>query len=342
MNASSPARGGARLTGVIDTLSAGYGVVNRHPWILLMPVLLDLFLWLGPQVSAARLMSQALGRAALLSPNRAALLGQDQQRDLVAAAESFNLLSALAPSVIGVPSFVAAVGIRDPLHSVYVGSWGAALALLLGAWLGGSLLGSLYYTALAAGVLGEPASPGRLVPLALRAWGRVLAYLVLLAGIALLFGLPVGFLALSAVLVAPALGSLIMTAVVMALTWAAIYLFFAPEAIFLSRVGPLQAIRNSVAVVRLNFWGAFAIIILITIILLGMGRVWDLSLDRFPSPWGIGIGIIGNAYISTGLIAASFQFYRERIEYLRPPARSVEAIQSLANGDSGATGVKPS
>lgn len=335
-------RGEARLTGVIDTLSAGYGVVNRHPWILLMPILLDLFLWAGPQVSAARLMSQALGRAALLNANRGALLAPDQERDLVAAAESFNLLSALAPSIIGVPSFVAAVGIRDPLHSLYVGSWGAALVLLVGAWLGGSLLGSLYYTALAAGVLGETAAPARLVPLAIRAWGRVLAYLLLLAGVALLFGLPVGFLTLSAVLVAPMLGSLVVTAVIMAMTWAAIYLFFAPEAIFLSRVGPLQAIRNSVAVVRFRFWGAFGIIVLITVILLGMGRVWDLALERFPSPWGIGIGIVGNAYISTGLVAASFHFYRERIEYLRPPARSVEAMQSLANGDSGATGVKPS
>src|ERR1041384_7064582 len=43
------ARREAPPTGVIETLSAGYAAVNRQPWVLLLPVLLNLFLWLGPR-----------------------------------------------------------------------------------------------------------------------------------------------------------------------------------------------------------------------------------------------------------------------------------------------------
>jgi hypothetical protein len=317
-------RGGTRLTGVIDTLSAGYDIVNRHPWIILIPILLDLFLWLGPQVSAARLVSRTLSWVVPLGPSgaRARLFDQAQQRDLVEAAEGINLMAALAPSVVGVPSLVAALGIRDPLRSVPVENWGAAAAILLGSVIGGMLLGALYYSILAQEVRDGAVSLARLLGQALRSWVRVLLYLLLLLGLGLLFGLPVGFLAVSAALVSPALGSLALSAVLMSLVWVGIYLFFVPDAIFLSQVGPLQAIKNSVAVVRLSFWGAVGIVALITVVLLGMGRVWELASESIAGPWGLGVGILGNAYIASGLIAASMRFYRERIEYLKAEMRT--------------------
>jgi len=150
----------------------------------------------------------------------------------------------------------------------------------------------------------------------------VLLYLLLLLGLGLLFGLPVGFLAVSAALVSPALGSLALSAVLMSLVWVGIYLFFVPDAIFLSQVGPLQAVKNSVAVVRLSFWGTIGIVALITVVLLGMGRVWQLASESISGPWGVGLGILGNAYIASGLIAASMRFYRERIEYLKAEMRT--------------------
>ncbi len=96
--------------------------------------------------------------------------------------------------------------------------------------------------------------------------------------------------------------------------WMQLYLFFAPDAIFVSQVGPRQAIRRSVAVVRANFWAAVRIVVLITIILLGMGQVWLALASR--APWGPALGILGNAYIASGLAAASMLFYRERMDAL--------------------------
>jgi hypothetical protein len=321
------ARSGTRLTGVIDTLSLGYGVVNRHPWIILIPILLDLFLWLGPQLTIGRLVSQTLGRLALL---RRGEMGLDQamQRDLVEWFEGVNLLTALAPSGLGVPSLVVSLGVRDPLHTVPVGTWGAAAAIICGAILGGMLLGSLYYAILAQQIRDGSASALRLPSQALRSWLRLLLYVLLLGGVALLFGVPVGLLAAGAALVSQELASLVLSAMMMGMVWMGIYLFFVPDAIFLSQVGPLQAIKNSVAVVRSSFWGALGIMVLMTVVLLGMGRVWELASQSLPGPWGVGLGILGNAYIASGLIAASMSFYRERFEHARSLSGALSATSS--------------
>lgn len=316
MRQPSLARQEPRLTGVIDTLSDGFGVVNRHPWIILIPIVLDLFLWWGPQLSAARLVSQALG---LLARGRTGLtLDQAQQRDLVEAAEAFNLLAGLAPSIVGVPSLVAALGIRDPLRSTPVESWGAALAIFSLALLGGMLLGSLYYALLAQLVRRDGVRAASLPGEMLGAWWRVLSYLILLAIIGLLIGLPSGVLLLGATLLSPLLGSLLISALTMGLVWLGVFLFFVPEAIFISQVGPVQAIRNSAAVVRLHFWSCIGLIVLVSIVLLGMGRVWELASANLVPPVGTGLGIVGNAYIGSALVIAGMAFYRERIERLVP------------------------
>ena len=185
------------------------------------------------------------------------------------------------------------------------------------------LLGSLYYAILAQEVREDTVSLTRVVRQAVRSWLRVLLYLLLLAGLGVLFGLPVGFLAISAALLSPALGSLVLSAIMMGIIWFGIYLFFVPDAIFLSQVGPLQAVKNSVAVVRTYFWPTVSIVVLITLVLLGMGRVWEFASERIAKPWGVGLGIFGNAYIASGLVAASMVFYRERIEAVARARRNI-------------------
>ena len=75
MNEPALARAEAtRPPGVIDTLTAGYSVVNRSPWVLLIPILLDVFLWLGPQISLAPVVDRAIASMAY-RPNGPAIPG---------------------------------------------------------------------------------------------------------------------------------------------------------------------------------------------------------------------------------------------------------------------------
>ncbi|MBI4491723.1 MAG: hypothetical protein HY690_02905 [Chloroflexi bacterium] len=302
-----------RPSGIIDTLSAGYGIVNRRIWILLIPILLDLFLWLGPQVSVSPLVGQALtrwGAPASLTLEQVQAI-DEARRSVMSAADEFNLLSLLSSGLVGVPSLVVVIGGQGPFQ--LIDNWSMALGVALGAALLGLASGCTYYVLLAQqvrGSVGGATLPWRALGHLWPAWRRVMGLLLVLAGLGVLLGLPLAFVLAGAALVSPVLASIGLACVLMALVWLQLYLFFAPGAIFVSQVGPLQAIRGSVAVVRAHFWPAVLLITLIWVILLGMAQVW---VRLATSPGGTLVGILGNAYIASGLVAANLVFYQERM-----------------------------
>src|SRR5438067_1309445 len=55
-------RATARPSGLIETIQAGFNAVNRNVWLLILPLLVDLALWLGPQPTAAPLAERWLTR----------------------------------------------------------------------------------------------------------------------------------------------------------------------------------------------------------------------------------------------------------------------------------------
>ena len=317
------ARRQAQPTGVIDTLSAGYTAVNRQLWVILLPVLLDVFLWLGPHVSFSPLVGPAvthateLTRQVALGPRRALRnpeisAGLDESRQyLIARADEVNGLSALAWGPVGLPSLATLPDDNEEL--AFVDGWADGLALLAACFGVSLLLGGWFYGGLAAGSVGAggPLSAGRNTP---RAVLNVLGLVGVLVGAALLLGLPVLLLIGFTALVSPPvaiLGGLMLAAGVL---FACVHLFFAVDAIFVSHARPLAAIQGSVGLVRRNLWPSVALIVLTWLILAGMSRVWDILGSNLQPPYGVAVGILGNAYIASGLIAAGMVFYTQRTE----------------------------
>jgi hypothetical protein len=337
------ARRQAPPIGVIETLSAGYTAVNRQLWVLLLPILLDVFLWLGPHVSYSALVGPAVTHATewtrqvALGPRRAprsadALTNLDQTRQyLIARADEVNGLTALSWGPVALPTLSALPSSSEDL--AFVTGWADGLALL-GACIGLSLLlGAWFYGGLAGASarVHPPSTANQAAPGALRAsspawrWGlleagrhtpraivRVLGLTVVLFGAGLLLGIPVVLLIGFTALVSPpvaALGGMLLGAAVL---FASIHLFFAVDAIFVSHAGPLAAIQRSVVLVRQHLRASVGLILLTWLILAGMDRVWDVLASNLQSPFGVALGILGNAYIASGLIAAGMIFYTQR------------------------------
>src|SRR5262245_22982210 len=42
---------------LIDTISEGFIAVNRRPWLILLPILVNLYVWFGSQLSFAPLLT---------------------------------------------------------------------------------------------------------------------------------------------------------------------------------------------------------------------------------------------------------------------------------------------
>lgn len=96
--------------GVMQCLAAGFEVLNRRLGLVTLPVLLDLFLWLGPRLSVELLMNRLLPwLQASPGADAATVQGVIVLRDLLQRfGQEFNLLSLLSGlPLLGVPSLMA-------------------------------------------------------------------------------------------------------------------------------------------------------------------------------------------------------------------------------------------
>lgn len=296
-----------RRTGIIDTLSAAYGLVNRWPLLLAPPILLDLFFWFGPRLSVQQpveALADLIGSQGNANQEVLSVLRQ--------AAGQSDLLALLA---IQLPSMMRLLGpgqvpLADNRPAVAIASPASAFGLGLLLALAGMLLSMVFLVPIAHAVRdGRPAWSATVAPVA-RAWLRQLGLIALLLGVGLAVIIPLSIVTALLTLAGLSLLSFLLVIIQLGAVWLLVYLFFAVDAIVLSEVGALRAVRYSVLVVRHNFWSSLGLILLTLVISLGLPEVFKL-IARVPA--GVPVAIVANAYINTGLAAASLLFYRERL-----------------------------
>jgi hypothetical protein len=103
-----------------------------------------------------------------------------------------------------------------------------------------------------------------------------------------------------------------------------IYLFFLVDAIVVSEVGPVRAAVNSARVVSSNVWSTVLFIFLVWVISAGLQLVWGAMSKTL---FGTGVAIVANAYVASGLAAASMQYYQTRVSRLPAPHGVVGRVQ---------------
>jgi hypothetical protein len=312
------------IPGVIDTLSAGFQLVNRAPGLLLIPVLLDLLLWLGPKLSIAGLAERALSRALPTveqlgqgaGPGASEQLSQlNTQVSLIReGVQAFNLLSLLAFSGLTIrtavpPDRSGAAGVIEITTVSILAGLAVVLALV------GIALACVWLGALAQHVRDGRLDLGALLAAAPRYWLAVLGFLALAIVAAVALMVPLTLAAVLVQVLAPASGAGVGAQLLfwVAVLAAIIFLTFLIDAIVVSEVGPVRAALNSIRVVSTNFSSSLGFIIITWVIMSGMGLIWG-SLARAPA--GQAVAILGNGYIESGLAAASMLFYRNRITRL--------------------------
>jgi hypothetical protein len=301
------ATGGGGILNIIDTLSTAFNSLVKKIWLLVIPVALDLILWLGPKVALAPSLINDFMAIIRQTVDSTGASGQAASVGLVSSIlpemqsilEGVNLLTLLAWGRAGIPSISGILGasplsppvlpVRTPTQLV-----GIELAVLAI----GLFLACIFIGLLSQVVKGESMNLGYVLRRAPTHW----LYLVLLY-------VPLSILALAAVGLGSLLGPL-MFLVLGGILWISLYLFFLPQAVILSDASPLEALRDSFIIVRLNFWSTLGLVILIYLISGGFGLIWGLLVS---SPIGSIAAILANAFVGTGLLAASCYFYRDRM-----------------------------
>jgi len=341
----------ARPLGVVGSLAAGFEMVGRHLGLIVLPVLIDLFLWLGPRVSIAPLVEQFAAFLLAQSAPDPKTIDQVTQavqmlKQLGEQPNLFSLLSALP--LLNVPSLLAqhAPGALSPLGQPHVMLTTSVLAVM--AWGSvlvpvGLALGFLYLNSLARWVramrspdqqklalkrtaapvpsgVEEPAlsqvevadpvveessSSGKFIRVFLFAAGVLMVGVVLVPLWMLLVG--------ASVALVPLLGFLVWSLGIGVGSYAILHLLFVVPGVLLGGRGLLRAIWESILLIHTQFPSVVGLILLVVLIYQGLGFVWSL-----PSgdSWSLLVGILGNGCIATGLTAAFFVFYQERVGQL--------------------------
>lgn len=305
--------------GVIDSLSAGFRYLGWRLELILIPVLLDLLLWLGPRFSVAPLFASfaaaygELAGAEGVTPDIAVMVDQ-LAASIRETGEGSNLLNGLASSaLLHVPSLpLAPASLGSQVFAIATA--GEAVAWWLIFSLFGLLIGVLYLTLLARRLpIGGMAGAGapQVGAAVLRHWLQVCGFVVLVAVGLLLIYLPISFAVGMIMLFSPAFGSAV-AALAGAVTLVVFfYLYFVTAALIMDNIPLLEAMGRSLRMVRENFWPTLGFILLSNLIVLGIALLL-VQLANL-APWAAVVAIAINAYIGTGLSMALLVFYRSRL-----------------------------
>lgn len=303
--------------GVIDALSVGYRIVARAWAIWVVPLALDLFFWLGPQVTPWAAITHLLSR---LDPEVRTLVEQAvglQETDLsqLTGPNMLALLS-LGPggpnTLAGTLGQLPAAPVLRPVIAI-TSPW-ALLGLMVGLLFLSGPISGLYLTLAARGVAGtlEEKTPGFL-----RAWGwttaHIVIYTLLWAAFLGSMSIAISLAMVLALFVSPALATAVATLGLFLLSWLLIllsfFLYFTPAAIALRQVPLWQAIVRSARVVWRYFWSSLGLMLVSLLIAEGFALIWQRLFGSWP---GVFLALVGNAYLSSGLTVAGFIFFHER------------------------------
>jgi len=303
-----------RPIGVFQALAKGFDLLTARPYLMLPPLLLDLYLWFGLQL---RLPSWTLSifdswtEIANTDPNlmEQFRLAEEGMRELVTHVNLVGLLSSLP---VGIPSLMfGRLPIENPLGLAPGVKIDQGLLLFI-LWfllmILGQVLGGQFHFWLVKHLAEEEVQHG--------AWGICMR--LVLVGFLLQFGMMFSvfmllLVASIAALILPILGLVVGFMGATFIFWAILYLVFTPHGIVRYRLGIFRAMMESVTVVRWNLLGTVGFLALSLLIMGITNQVWVLPSE---DSWYTVLAILGHALVATTLLAGSYVFYQGRREWM--------------------------
>jgi hypothetical protein len=294
--------------GLVASLMAGFDSVASHIAVILPPVLLDLFLWLGPHLRLKEFLQPLIDRLPSLAsafpstfPDLATV-----QTTWTTVADKFNFFIILRTFPVGTTSLLSfQLSAQNPFGiplgldaGPFIGMLGWAIFLVFLGWIIGALY---YYWVSKVALKSDVRSLWRSM--------RQAVYLSLIwTGLMFFFGLP-ALVALSIVTaVSPILAQVMIFAGAMILIWLVMPVFFSVHGIFTLQLDALRAILNSLRMVRFTLPSTGLFLLTFVVINQGLNFLWNTPSQ---DSWWTLVGITGHAFISTALLAASFVYYRD-------------------------------
>ena len=302
-------------------LRAGFDAITHHVVLILFPVALDLLLWLGPRLRLTQLIKsfvrQLVALYSLQDPGSAETLRSGQEVwNLVA--EQFNLLGALRAYPVGIPSLMVS---RFPQQTP-VGQpilWEIqSLGVVLLAWalitVVGLMAGTYYFVVVCQASLAGQVNWRQ----ALIRWPgaalQVFFLALLWAGLLVAASIPGSFIFSLVALGGFSLGQCVVILFTGFLIWPMLPLLFSTHGIFVNQHNMIASLKSSVLLTQRTLPTTFLFLMIVLLLSKGLDLLW---LAPPETSWMTLVGVAGHAFITTGLLASSFIYYRDADRWVR-------------------------
>ena len=310
--------------GVMGSLRHGFNAVSSHVWLILLPLMLDLLLWLGPRLSVGTLVNPFF-KLAFSQMRTTMTSASDLQRFAVYQStfnemvERFNLLSLigrLQTFPVGISSLLAqTMPVQNPLGSqdvVQITSLPGFLGLAFLFTVVGWAMGGLYFRSVSGIALGDA---NRVTMISL-SWAilqtLILSFLWVVGLIVIL--IPTMVVLTFLTLLSPLLASGILLIALFFSFWLIVPLFFTPHGIFVRRQNAFYSIFTSLKMARFTLPTSALFVLCVFLLTTGLNYLWSVPTG---DSWMLLVGIAGHAFITTALLAASFVYYRDMNAWLQ-------------------------
>ena len=294
---------------LVDCLVAGFGVFLRRPFVLLVPLLVDLWLVYGARIApkplvmalrsgiSQRFITSNGGDVATFNRALATLENSDLR--------TWGVITQPIASLFDGANSLNQAGVVWLPADVWT-AVGVVLTLNLGAL----LLSTLVLLPLAQATAGRTGTGWRRSGQTL--WTLVRT-LLLVAGVGVLLGLPTLFGVVTLLAISPLASQLAATAMILALLTLWLFASFSIEAIALGETRPVVALYQSYNLVRTNIRAAFVLIL--TLLVLSQGFAILLR-PLATSFWGIFAASALYAVLSCSIAGARLGFFYHRVALL--------------------------
>lgn len=323
----------------LKSIRIGFDAITQHIGLILFPLVLDLIIWFAPHMRIKGLM-EGLIKGFFSFPT----LDNPELEELVTAsremwtvfAERLNLVAALRSFPVGIFSLLSSVlPISTPLGEpmfVEVESPGNAFLFVLSFLLVGMVLGVIYYAAVCQAALYDRVRWREVI--ARGPWLIKHTVLLSLIWLGLFFAVSLlgGCLITGAALVNTLLaqGALLIFSFVY--LWMMFPLFFSPHGIFTGKKRAWRSVYESIRMTGLSFLQTGFFIILAILITQGLDVVWQVAPG---DSWLMLISVTGHAFVTTGVLAASFVYYQDMSRWLKEIIVWKEKEMPLGKGEQG-------
>jgi len=322
--------------GVIASLQAGFNVVSNRVVLIILPVLLNVYLWLGPRVSVGQWYGAILDNwITVLKRNNFSAqdlaVYTENAPILVDFMEKLNWLGWIRTLPIGIPTLMLDLPNKFPVQTplgiqsvVQLSSFavvmGSILLLTLIGWLGGGL----YFRIVAGASLGEEEAGIGLI----RAFAQTILLSILWGIGSVIIILPLLLVVSLLSAINPLLAQVAFFIILFFMFWLVVPLFFTPHGIFVRKQNALVSIMSSLRMSRFTLPTSSMFVLGVFLLSRGLGYLWSVPAS---DSWLLLVGIIGHAFISTTLLAASFVYYRDMNDWLQ---NVYERFQQTSNKTS--------